>query len=58
LKAGGGAITNLDIKDLIYMKSNFEQKGIIIASNNKQIFGRVCSQIKEIIEINDLYPFN
>ena len=58
LKAGGGAITNLDIKDLIYMKSNFEQKGIIIASNNKQTHGKVCSQIKEIIEINDLYPFN
>ena len=58
LKAGGGAITNLDIKDLIYMKSNFEQKGIIIASNNKQIHGKVCSQIKEIIVINDLYPFN
>lgn len=58
LKAGGGAITNLDIKDLIYMKSNFEQKGIIIASNNKQTHGKVCSQIKEIIAINDLYPFN
>ena len=58
LKAGGGAITNLDIKDLIYMKSNFEQKGIIIASNNKQTHGNVCSQIEEIISINDLYPFN
>ena len=58
LKAGGGAITNLDIKDLIYMKSNFEQKGIIIASNNKQTHGKVCSQIKEIIAINDLYPAN
>ena len=58
LKAGGGAITNLDNKDLIYMKSNFEQKGIIIASNNKQTHGKVCSQIKEIIAMNDLYPFN
>ena len=58
LKAGGGAITNLDIKDLIYMKSNFEQKGIIIASNNKQTHGKVCSQIEEIIAMNALYPFS
>ena len=57
LKAGGGAITNLDIKDLIYMKSNFEQKGIIIASNNKQTHGKVCSQIREIISKYDLFPY-
>tara|TARA_Y100000991_G_scaffold131837_1_gene99352 strand:- start:410 stop:1315 length:906 start_codon:yes stop_codon:yes gene_type:complete len=58
LKAGGGAITNLDIKELVYLKSNFEQRGIIIASNNKQTHRKVCSQIKEIIAINDLYSFS
>ena len=58
LKTAGGAITNLDIKDLVYMKSNFEQRGIIIATNNKQTHGEICSQIKEIIFKNDLYAFN
>ena len=58
LKAGGGAITNLYNRELDYMNSKFEQRGIIIASNNKQTHGNVCSQIKEIIAINDLYSFN
>ena len=56
MKAGGGAITNLDIKDLIYMKSNFEQKGIIIASNNINNHRDICLGIKEIIEKEDIYP--
>ena len=43
LKASGGAIINLDIKDLTNTKSNLETKGIIIASNNKQTHGKVCS---------------
>jgi len=58
LKAGGGAITNLYNRELDYMNSKFEQRGIIIASNNKQTHGKVCSKIKEIIAINDLYPFS
>ena len=37
LKAAGGAITNLDNEELSYGKSNFEQGGIIVASNNKKI---------------------
>ncbi|MDC3232501.1 3'(2'),5'-bisphosphate nucleotidase CysQ, partial [Prochlorococcus sp. AH-716-A09] len=56
LKAGGGAITNLDNKDLIYMQSNFEQKGIIIASNNINNHRNICLEIKEIIEKEDIYP--
>ena len=56
LKAGGGAITNLDNKDLIYMKSNFEQKGIIIASNNINDHREICLGIKEIIEKEYIYP--
>ena len=56
LKAGGGAITNLDNEDLIYMKSNFEQKGIIIASTNINNHTDICLEIKEIIEKEDIYP--
>ena len=49
LKAGGGAITNLETENLIYNKKNFEQRGIIIATKNKMIHKVICSQIKEII---------
>ena len=56
LKAAGGAITNLENDDLTYGTTNFEQGGIIIASNNKETHGKICSQIKEIIKRNNLYP--
>ncbi len=55
LKAAGGAITTLDNKELIYGKSNFEQGGIIIATNNKLTHESICLKIKELIEKNNLY---
>ena len=58
LKAAGGAITNIENDELTYGNNNFEQRGIIIASNDKETHGKVCSQIKEFIAINDIYPFN
>ena len=58
LRNCGGAITNLDNEDLIYNEENYEQKGIIIASSNKEIHREVCFQIKEIIKKFDLYPLN
>ena len=58
LRAAGGMITNLDNEDLTYGNSNFEQEGIIIASNNKQMHNNICLQIKEIIIQNNLYPLN
>ena len=57
LRAAGGAITNLDNKDLSYGNSNFSQGGIIIASNNKYTHKNICLQIKEIIMKNNLYNF-
>ena len=57
LKAAGGAITNIENDNLNYGIPNFEQGGIIIASNNKQIHGEVCSQIKEIILKYELFPY-
>ncbi len=56
LKAAGGAITNLYNEDLIYGNSNFEQGGVIIASNNKNLHASYCSQIREIVKENKLYP--
>ena len=56
LKAAGGAITNLDNEELSYGKTNFEQGGVIIASNNRITHGKICSEIKEIIKKYNLYP--
>ena len=56
LKAAGGAITNLENEDLIYNKPNYEQGGIIVASNNKANHKNICLQIKEIIQKYEIYP--
>ena len=58
LKAAGGAITNLNNQELTFGNSNFEQRGIIIASGNKIKHKEICLEIKEIIIKYDLYPFN
>ena len=57
LKAFGGAITNLENKELNYGSSKFEQRGIIIASNNKNNHESTCMQLKAIINKFDIYPF-
>ena len=56
LTGAGGAITNIDNQKLSYGKSNFEQGGIIIASNNYLKHGSICLEIKKIIKKYDLYP--
>ncbi len=56
LKAAGGAITNIDNKDLVYGTTALEHPGIIIASNSKQNHKNICSQIKEIIQKYAIYP--
>ena len=56
LKTAGGAITNIDGEELEYGKFNFEQGGIIVASSNKLMHKKVCSEIKKIIKDNNLYP--
>ena len=56
LKAAGGAITNLDNQELIYNNSNFEQRGVIIATSNRKSHKEICSQVKKIIEEFDIYP--
>ncbi len=56
LKAAGGAITDLDHKELIYGKSNFKQEGIIVATSDKNCHKKVCLEIKKIIEKYRIYP--
>ncbi len=50
LRASGGEITYLDNTKLIYGDSGYEQKGVIIATNNKKNHERICLEIKQIIE--------
>ena len=56
LKAAGGAITNLENEPLSYGKKDFEQDGIIIASNNQLTHKKLCFELKQIIKKYDLYP--
>ena len=58
LKTAGGAITNIDNEELTYNKLNFEQGGIIIASNNKELHKEICSDIRDLIKTKNIYPLN
>ena len=55
-KSAGGAITNIDNKVLSYGKTNFQQEGIIIASNNCERHKDICFEIKDIISKQKIYP--
>ena len=57
LKAAGGSVTNIENQNLSYGKSNFEQGGIIVASNNVSRHKNICIELKEIIRNYNLYPF-
>ena len=54
LRSAGGSITNIDNKELNYNKLNFEQKGLIIASNNKDNHKNICKQIKLFLKENNI----
>jgi len=56
LKASGGAITDIDNKELTYGKFNFTQGGVIVATSNKKTHKKSCFEIKEIIKEHQLYP--
>ena len=58
LKAFGGSITNLNNQELSYNKANYEQSGIIVATNNKEFHEKICSELRDIIKKYDLYPIN
>ena len=56
LKASGGIITDLQNQELNYGKSNLEQAGIIVASNDANTHKSICLEIRKIIEKYELYP--
>ena len=58
LRASGGAITNLENEDLKYNQENFEQGGVIVASNTNENHKNVCMQLKEILIKYEIYPLN
>ena len=58
LKTAGGAITNIDNEELSYNKSNFEQRGIVIASNNKNLHKEICLEIKDVIRAHNIFPLD
>jgi len=58
LRSFGGTITNLDNEELSYGKVNYEQRGIIIASNDKKTHESKCKEIKEIIKEFNLFPID
>ncbi len=58
LRAAGGAITDLDNKNLSYNKNDFEQGGVIVATGNEMTHELKCNQIKEIIKRFNLFPLN
>ena len=58
LETAGGRITNLENEELIYNKPNFNQSGIIVATNNKSTHENICIEIKQIIKENNLFPLN
>ena len=58
LKTAGGRITNLENEELVYNKTNFNQSGIIVATNNKSTHKDICTQIKQIIKDNNLFSLD
>ena len=48
--------TNIDNQELSYGKINFNQGGIIVATNNRKTHGNICCEIKNIIKKEDIYP--
>ena len=56
LKAAGGAITKINNQDLFYGKPNFEQGGIIVASNDKSRHESICLELRELIKKYEVYP--
>ena len=56
LKAAGGAITNINNRELSYNQPNFEQGGIIVATNNNLNHSATCAEIKKIISKFKIYP--
>ena len=58
LRTAGGRITNIEDEEIVYNKPNFNQRGIIVATNNKSNHKEICIQIKKIIRENNLFSLS
>ena len=58
LNVAGGRISNLDNQPLIYGQIGFEQRGLIVATNNRKSHKKICLQIKKIIEKENISALN
>ena len=56
LNAAGGAITNIYNQNLSYGNPNFEQSGILIATNDINKHKNLCLEIRRIIDEYNIYP--
>ncbi len=55
LNQAGGYISTLNNKELIYGQDGYMQKGLIIASNDKENHETICLEIKDILKRNNYY---
>tara|TARA_B100001287_G_C22672070_1_gene525757 strand:- start:530 stop:1426 length:897 start_codon:yes stop_codon:yes gene_type:complete len=55
LNQAGGYISTLNNKELIYGQDGYMQKGLIIASNDKENHETICLEIKDILKRNNFY---
>jgi len=58
LNGAGGAITDLDSKEIKFGKKEFKQEGILIATNNNKTHKEICFQIKKLIDKYNLLPLD
>ncbi len=56
LRASGGRITNLYNQDIIYNKPNYEQGGVLIASNDKENHESICLKVKDVVRKYNILP--
>ncbi len=54
LRKAGGRITNINNEMLSFNKKDFKQEGLIVATSNKANHKNICSQLKEIIQKNNI----
>ena len=50
LNSAGGSITNLENIELTYNQLDFEQRGLILASGNKNMHENYCLQLRDKVE--------
>ncbi len=55
LNQAGGYISTLNNNELIYGQDGYMQKGLIIASNDKENHETICLEIKDILKRNNFY---